>query len=84
MLLSFSLENIGKTNKNHEFLIFLHHSLKIIFLVFIGFPMFLNFLHRISWFLLVFPMFLSSRIYKIFEKQRNFNFLIYFEFGIRS
>ena len=32
------LRNIGKTNKNHEFLIFLHRSLKIMFfLVFIGF-----------------------------------------------
>ena len=30
-------KNIGNTNKNHEFLIFLHHSLKIMFfLVSIG------------------------------------------------
>ena len=31
-----------------------------------------------------FPMFLSSRIYKIHEKQRNFNFEFDFELGIRS
>ena len=36
MFLSFWLRKHWKNNKNHEFLIFLHHSLKIMFFFLIG------------------------------------------------
>ena len=75
-----------KTNKNHEFLIFLHHSLKIMFFFWFlfVFPMFLNFLHRISWFLLVFSNVSELLVKKTLEKPiKNDEFLIFLHYSLK-
>ena len=65
-----------KTNTNHEFFIFLYHSLKImLFLVFIGCANVFELLVMVfSWFLVVFPMFLSFWLRKHWKTNKNHEF----------
>ena len=63
-------KTLEKTNKNHEFFIFFHHSLKIMFFL-LAVQMFLS---SWSWFFMVFigfPMFLSFWLRKHWKTNKN-------------